>query len=89
MAMLKRKRSDSELSFSSSTTLSSPSRPSTNFCFSSPSMTDHEPVASAMFRGFRAPTHLNSRTMKRTRNGRPSDAEVHGKSQSPPSTVQT
>ncbi|EPE04670.1 orf21 protein [Ophiostoma piceae UAMH 11346] len=77
MAMLKRKRSDSELSLSSSSTLSPPSRPPTTFNFSNAALADVELYASAKFRGLRAPSHLNSRTMKRTRNGRPPEAEVY------------
>lgn len=76
-SQLKRKRSDSELSFSSSTTLSSPPRLLADFG-SSVSMADYGTPVSAMFRGRSTPLHLNSRTLKRFRNSRPSDAEVHG-----------
>ncbi|KAL1892908.1 hypothetical protein Sste5346_006801 [Sporothrix stenoceras] len=65
---LKRKRSDSELSFSSSTTLSSPPRLMVDF--------GGTPM-SEMFHGRSTPLHLNSRTLKRYRNNRPSEAEVH------------
>ncbi|KXX74573.1 Protein MEMO1 [Madurella mycetomatis] len=74
--LLKRKRSDSELS-SGSSTFSSLLRPdSDSFSF------DAILAMDTSRRGFfsprlPAPSHLPSRTMKRFRNNRPSDAEVH------------
>ncbi|KJR82646.1 uncharacterized protein SPSK_03624 [Sporothrix schenckii 1099-18] len=73
---LKRKRSDSELSFSCSTTLSSPPRPTADFG-SSPSPSDDVTTLPAIFRGRGTPLHFNSRTLKRYRDSRPSEAEVH------------
>ncbi|KAH7027833.1 uncharacterized protein B0I36DRAFT_364979 [Microdochium trichocladiopsis] len=55
--LLKRKRSDSEFSCSSASTLSSPPRPETFF--------------------HKAPAHLNSRTLKRHRDNRPSEDKVY------------
>ncbi|OAA62407.1 hypothetical protein SPI_03947 [Niveomyces insectorum RCEF 264] len=76
--LIKRKRSDSELSFSSSTTLSSPPRPG-GFDFAA--MTDRKNHLVAPTAGAAAvPLHLPGRTRKRLRNNRPSDAEVHGMS---------
>ncbi|KAI1496091.1 hypothetical protein F5X99DRAFT_401379 [Biscogniauxia marginata] len=63
---LKRKRSESELSLSSSSALGSPSRHDA---------TTMDMAASRVA----APAHLPSRTMKRFRDSRPSDAEVHRK----------
>lgn len=80
MALLKRKRSDSELSFSSGSTFSSPPRPgssSFDFCTMAMAM-DGRPPAFSPIRS-RTPSHLHSRTMKRFRNNRPSDEEVHRK----------
>ncbi|KAK3362039.1 hypothetical protein B0T24DRAFT_640738 [Lasiosphaeria ovina] len=64
--ILKRKRSEAELSFSSA--FSSPPRPgSSKFNFGEMA-TSPRPSA---------PSHLPNRTMKRFRDNRPSDAEVH------------
>ncbi|KAH8881651.1 UPF0103-domain-containing protein [Thozetella sp. PMI_491] len=72
--LLKRKRSESELSFSSA--FSSPPRPgSSSFDFGAMTMdTDNHHL-----RAWRSatPAHLPSRTMKRFRDNRPSQAEVH------------
>ncbi|KAH9903805.1 hypothetical protein F4778DRAFT_735621 [Xylariomycetidae sp. FL2044] len=67
---VKRKRSDSELSYSSTSTasLSSPPRP----YHSADHHHQHHHRAVA-------PTHLPSRTLKRHRDNRPSDEEVHQK----------
>ncbi|ETS81793.1 hypothetical protein PFICI_06795 [Pestalotiopsis fici W106-1] len=71
---LKRKRSESELSFSSC---------STGSAFNSPTRTgaalvhsDSE-LASPRHRSMATPSHLHSRTMKRFRDNRPSQDEVH------------
>ncbi|KAK3322063.1 hypothetical protein B0H66DRAFT_553202 [Apodospora peruviana] len=76
--VLKRRRSDSEHSFSSA--FSSPQRPgSSNFDFRA-SCAVVSPTSRGLFspssRGS-TPSHLPSRTMKRYRNNRPSDAQVH------------
>lgn len=67
MAFLKRKRSESEFSSSSSSTLSSPLQLE---------LSNHgvsiEPIPYG-----RTPSYLPSRTMKRFRNSRPSDQQVH------------
>ncbi|KAH8174666.1 hypothetical protein LIA77_06085 [Sarocladium implicatum] len=75
--VLKRKRSASEL-------CSSPSASSTcssTFSFSSPPNNISAPVfwdnSNVSRNLFNAPTHLNSRTMKRFRDGRPSEELVH------------
>ncbi|KAI2471326.1 hypothetical protein F4781DRAFT_387288 [Annulohypoxylon bovei var. microspora] len=68
--VLKRKRSESELSFSSSSAFSSPPRPDQ---FSAMDI-DTSPIR--MSRGS-TPAHLHSRTMKRFRDSRPSDEEIH------------
>ncbi|KAI1378808.1 hypothetical protein F4677DRAFT_412059 [Hypoxylon crocopeplum] len=72
--VLKRKRSESELSFSSASTFNSPPRPD-QF-----TMMDMDACNTSPFhrtsRGS-TPGHLHSRTMKRFRNSRPSDEEVH------------
>lgn len=82
---LKRKRSDSELSFGSGSMFSSPPRP---FGGSSDMMaTDGDAMAAMRMattspsRGSRsgAPAHPPGRTMKRFRDSRPSDEEVHRK----------
>ncbi len=67
---LKRKRSDSELSFSS--VLSSPPRPST-LDFGAMDTDCRRPFVLQV----PTPSHLHSRTMKRHRDNRPSEAEVH------------
>ncbi|CAK7226772.1 hypothetical protein SBRCBS47491_006343 [Sporothrix bragantina] len=73
---LKRKRSDSEMSFSSSTTLSSPPRPIPEL--GSPASPAFWKIPSPpMLRGRDAMSHLPGRTLKRYRNNRPSEAEVH------------
>lgn len=76
--MVKRKRSCSELS-------------ATTSCFSSPSRPeameiDMSPVSPLIAKSSRyiTPSHLPSRTMKRIRDNRPSEEEIHGEfSQSP------
>lgn len=67
---LKRKRSSSE--FSSSTATNSPPQKGT-FHFGSGDALMAMNAAMSPSR-----SHLHSRTMKRFRNGRPSDDEVHG-----------
>ena len=70
--VLKRKRSESELSFSS--TFSSPPRPgSSAFDFSAMETESWGFLTSRSS----TPSHLPSRTMKRFRDNRPSEAEVH------------
>ncbi|KAI1137199.1 hypothetical protein F5Y05DRAFT_81133 [Hypoxylon sp. FL0543] len=69
--VLKRKRSESELSLSSSSAFSSPPRPDP---FSAMDL-DTSPVRRTS-RGS-TPAHLPSRTMKRFRDSRPSDEEIH------------
>ncbi|KAI1106152.1 hypothetical protein F4804DRAFT_301605 [Jackrogersella minutella] len=69
--VLKRKRSESELSFCSSSAFSSPPRPD---IFATMDI-DSSPIRFAS-RGS-TPAHLHSRTMKRFRNSRPSDEEIH------------
>lgn len=82
--VLKRKRSDSELSFSSGSAFSSPPRPCGGniFDFSTMSMNadghQHHSAFSPL-RPSSTPSHLPSRTMKRFRDNRPSDEEVHRK----------
>ncbi|KAK6074149.1 orf21 protein [Seiridium cupressi] len=75
--LLKRKRSESELSYSSSSTgsaLNSPPRPGP----SSFASTHHDAESTSPMRWQMATaSHLPSRTMKRFRNGRPSEDEVH------------
>ncbi|KAI1448783.1 hypothetical protein F5Y02DRAFT_374678 [Annulohypoxylon stygium] len=68
--VLKRKRSESELSFSSSSAFSSPTRPE---LLSSMDI-DTSPIR--MSRSS-TPAHLHSRTLKRFRDSRPSDEEIH------------
>lgn len=70
--VLKRKRSESELSFSSSSAFSSPTRPE---LLSSMDI-DTSPIR--MSRSS-TPAHLHSRTLKRFRDSRPSDEEIHRK----------
>ncbi|KAI0837594.1 hypothetical protein F5Y06DRAFT_69410 [Hypoxylon sp. FL0890] len=69
--VLKRKRSESELSLSSSSAFSSPARPDP---FSAMDL-DTSPIRRTS-RGS-TPAHLPSRTMKRFRDSRPSDEEIH------------
>ncbi|ROT39918.1 hypothetical protein SODALDRAFT_358334 [Sodiomyces alkalinus F11] len=69
--MVKRKRSCSELS-SSTSCFSSPSRPDRMVTDSSPV----SPVVAMSSRYF-TPPHLPSRTMKRVRDNRPSEEEIH------------
>lgn len=75
---IKRKRSDSELSFSSSTPLSSPLRPAQDSTYMAPILSWHD-LAPPMLRGSSAPSQVTSRTLKRHRNSRPPEEEVHGK----------
>ncbi|KAI4861510.1 hypothetical protein F4820DRAFT_433499 [Hypoxylon rubiginosum] len=73
--VLKRKRSESELSFSSSSTFGSPMQPN-QFA----AMMDMDGASASPLRQFpqnTTPAHLHSRTVKRFRNSRPSDEEVH------------
>jgi hypothetical protein len=70
--VIKRKRSESELSFSSA--FSSPPRPgSSPFDFGAMGASDWAVLSSRPS----TPSHLHSRTMKRFRDNRPSEAEVH------------
>jgi len=72
--LIKRKRSDSELSFNPS--FSSPSRPGTSaFDFGAMGPDNVRALSSRPS----TPSHLHSRTMKRFRDNRPSEAEVHRK----------
>ncbi|KAI1857159.1 hypothetical protein JX265_011360 [Neoarthrinium moseri] len=73
--VLKRKRSESELSLSScGTAFSSPPRPDASHA----GMDLTSPTPSCRS-GMATPSHLPSRTMKRIRDSRPSDEEVHRK----------
>ncbi|KAH6657885.1 hypothetical protein BKA67DRAFT_689120 [Truncatella angustata] len=75
---LKRKRSESELSLSSSSTGSAFNSPSRPGCSSSHMDTENTSSSSPAHRFFMAtPSHLPSRTMKRFRDNRPSQEEVH------------
>ncbi|KAB5578119.1 hypothetical protein GE09DRAFT_540897 [Coniochaeta sp. 2T2.1] len=70
MGILKRKRSESEFSLSSNSTFSSPPRPgSSNFNFGG--------MDSAPIRYGVAPSHLPSRTLKRLRDNRLSEEQIH------------
>ncbi|KAK9786652.1 hypothetical protein AB5N19_08475 [Seiridium cardinale] len=75
--LLKRKRSESELSYSSCSTgsaLNSPPRPGpSSFASTHPDAESTWPMRWQMATA----SHLPSRTMKRFRNGRPSEDEVH------------
>ncbi|KAJ9150295.1 hypothetical protein NKR23_g3789 [Pleurostoma richardsiae] len=77
--LLKRKRSDSELSFSSNGTfLSSPPRPiGTAAMDFFGAMDTDQPASPSMTARSCTPAHLPSRTLKRFRDSRPSDEEVH------------
>ncbi|KAI1090216.1 hypothetical protein F5B19DRAFT_494627 [Rostrohypoxylon terebratum] len=70
--VLKRKRSESELSLSSSSAFSSPPRRDP---FSSMDL-DSSPIRTSRAS---TPAHLHSRTLKRFRDSRPSDEEIHRK----------
>lgn len=75
--VLKRKRSESEFSFDSSSTFCSPTRLDQ---FANVMDTDGD--NSSFLRRFQrntTPAHLSGRTMKRFRDSRPSDEEVHRK----------
>lgn len=74
---LKRKRSESELS-SSSSPFGSPSRPEQLAMMDMDSMANVSPIRRTSRSS--TPSHLHSRTLKRFRNSRPSDEEIHGKS---------
>ncbi|KAI1392881.1 uncharacterized protein F4822DRAFT_392492 [Hypoxylon trugodes] len=69
--VLKRKRSESELSFSSSSAFSSPPRPE----LFTPMDMDSSPIRRTSRSS--TPAHLHSRTFKRFRDSRPSDEEIH------------
>jgi hypothetical protein len=69
--LLKRKRSDSEISNSSSSILSSP--PPLNLM----DISSSSPSISPFLRDINTP-HLSSRTRKRFRDNRPSEAKIHG-----------
>ncbi|KAI1414050.1 hypothetical protein F5Y13DRAFT_159637 [Hypoxylon sp. FL1857] len=69
--VLKRKRSESEMSLSSSSAFSSPPRPDH---FSAMDL-DTSPIRRTSRSS--TPAHLHSRTMKRFRDSRPSDEEIH------------
>ncbi|KAI2622506.1 hypothetical protein GGR54DRAFT_66341 [Hypoxylon sp. NC1633] len=75
--VLKRKRSESELSFTSSSAFSSPPRPEQSNMMDMDN--DDSNITSPLRRMSRSstPAHLHSRTLKRFRNSRPSDEEVH------------
>ncbi|KAL1847217.1 hypothetical protein VTK73DRAFT_10416 [Phialemonium thermophilum] len=89
MVLLKRKRSESELSVSSGSAFSSPPRPESRGLFDfvnmdaahhadGPRLYASPPSSSSSFSSRSGtPSHLPSRTRKRFRNGRPSDEEVH------------
>ncbi|KAL2018757.1 hypothetical protein VTK56DRAFT_463 [Thermocarpiscus australiensis] len=73
--LLKRKRSESELSFGS--TFSSPPRPDSS-CFNFEAIAALDaPRTGFLSPRLSTPLHLPSRTMKRFRNNRPPDSEVH------------
>ena len=76
---LKRKRSDSEISPTSSSTATFPSRdPSSSPC-TDISMLDDAPFAEQpIYRPEIVPSHLNSRTRKRFRDNRPNESKIHG-----------
>jgi hypothetical protein len=77
MGILKRKRSESEVSFSSGSTFSSPTRPgSSNFNFGGMEAGVNSPIRY----GATAPPHLPGRTMKRFRDNRLPEEEIHRKS---------
>ncbi|KAI1463224.1 uncharacterized protein F4812DRAFT_447540 [Daldinia caldariorum] len=71
---LKRKRSESELS-SSSSAFGSPSRPEQLSMMEMDSIANVSPIRQTSRSS--TPSHLHSRTMKRFRNSRPSDEEIH------------
>ncbi|KAI1204808.1 uncharacterized protein F4807DRAFT_445759 [Annulohypoxylon truncatum] len=71
--VLKRKRSESELSFSSSSAFSSPTRLDQ---FSAMDI-DTSPIRMSSSSRSSTPAHLHSRTLKRFRDSRPSDEEIH------------
>ncbi|KAI8959830.1 hypothetical protein F5Y11DRAFT_331916 [Daldinia sp. FL1419] len=71
---LKRKRSESELS-SSSSAFGSPSRPEQLTMMDMDSIANVSPIRRTS--RSTTPSHLPSRTMKRFRNSRPSDEEIH------------
>ncbi|KAI0178936.1 hypothetical protein GGR52DRAFT_534166 [Hypoxylon sp. FL1284] len=73
--VLKRKRSESELSFSSSSTFCSPPRPDQFAVMMDMDGTSVSPLR--LYSRNATPAHLPSRTMKRFRDSRPSDEEVH------------
>ncbi|KAI1762332.1 hypothetical protein GGR53DRAFT_501926 [Hypoxylon sp. FL1150] len=78
--VLKRKRSESELSFDSSSTFCSPTRLDQFSQFSNVMDTDGD--NSSFLRRFQrttttTPAHMSGRTMKRLRDSRPSDEELH------------
>lgn len=75
MGFLKRKRSESELSATSSQ-FSSPPRPSDHGYNTFPTLMDTDSPLSRSIHST-MPSYLPSRTMKRFRNNRPSDEEVH------------
>ncbi|KAK6949385.1 hypothetical protein Daesc_009460 [Daldinia eschscholtzii] len=71
---LKRKRSESELS-SSSSAFGSPSRPEQLTMMDMDSVANVSPIRQTSRSS--TPSHLHSRTLKRFRNSRPSDEEIH------------
>lgn len=78
MAIMKRKRSESELSFSSSSTGSAFNSPTRTGAAAFGLSNDCE-LTSPLRRLMAAPSHLPSRTMKRFRDDRPSQDEIHRK----------
>lgn len=76
MAIMKRKRSESELSFSSSSTGSAFNSPTRTGAAAFGLSNDCE-LTSPLRRLMAAPSHLPSRTMKRFRDDRPSQDEIH------------
>ncbi|OTB05682.1 hypothetical protein M426DRAFT_319670 [Hypoxylon sp. CI-4A] len=72
--VLKRKRSESELSFGSSSAFSSPQKPD-QFTFMDLDGGNTSPMRQTSRSS--TPAHLHSRTMKRFRDSRPSDEEIH------------
>ena len=81
---LKRKRSDSEISPTSSSTATFPSRDSSSSPCPDISMLDDAPFAEQpIYRPEIVPPHLNSRTRKRFRDNRPHESKIHGTYLSP------
>ena len=76
---LKRKRSDSEVSPSSSSTATFPSRdPSSSPCPDIYMLDDAPFAEQPVYRPEILSSHLNSRTRKRFRDSRPDESKIHG-----------